>query len=58
MRYQETKESSAEILGLALPQISRHGSGFQPASYAVRYEYVAGLNPGESLEQWLARADR
>jgi diguanylate cyclase len=58
MRYQESKESSAEILRLALPHISRHGSGFQPSSYALWYEYVAGLNPGlkQALDARIATA--
>jgi diguanylate cyclase len=45
MRHPENKEASAEILRQVLPQISRHGSGFQPKSYAIWYESVAGCNP-------------
>jgi diguanylate cyclase len=45
MRYLESKETSGEMLRLALPHIARHGSGFQPTSYTVWYEYVAGTNP-------------
>jgi diguanylate cyclase len=40
----KTAERSAELLRLALPLISKHGDGFQPASYAVWYEYVHGAN--------------
>jgi diguanylate cyclase len=45
MTVEETTERSAELLRLALPLISRHGNGFQPMSYAIWYEYVAGGNP-------------
>jgi diguanylate cyclase len=45
MRYPENKETSGELLRLALPHMARHGSGFQPPSYAVWYEYVSGSNP-------------
>jgi diguanylate cyclase len=44
MRYPEDKNTSSELLRLALPQIARHGSGFQPPSYAIWYEYVSGCN--------------
>ncbi|MGE5338163.1 MAG: GGDEF domain-containing protein [Gemmatimonadota bacterium] len=53
----ESKETSAEILRLVLPQIARHGGGFEPPSYAVWYEYVSGANPPlkQALEARLAR---
>ena len=44
MAEEDTTERSAELLRLALPLISKHGDGFQPMSYALWYEYVAGGN--------------
>jgi diguanylate cyclase len=46
MRYQETREETAELLRMVLPLMSRHAAGFNPLSYAVWYEYVAGYNLG------------
>ncbi len=46
MRYQQSPSESAELLRLALPMMSRQGSGYHPVSYAVWYEYVSGINPG------------
>lgn len=45
MRYNETREQTAELLRLILPLMSRHSAGFHPESYAVWYEYLAGANP-------------
>ena len=45
MQYPESKEQSSEILRLALPRIATHGSGCEPTSYAVWYEYTKGANP-------------
>jgi diguanylate cyclase len=45
MHYPESKAESSEILRLLLPHIARHGSGYQPPSYAIWYEYVTGTNP-------------
>ncbi|MDE3011591.1 MAG: diguanylate cyclase [Pseudomonadota bacterium] len=45
MRYEQSPSESAELLRLALPMMSRQGSGYHPVSYAVWYEYVSGINP-------------
>ena len=45
MRYQETKEYSAELLRMILPLMSAHEAPFHPMSYTVWYEYVSGINP-------------
>src|SRR5579871_4329306 len=45
MRYQETREQTAELLRLVLSHMSRHSAGFHPMSYAVWYEYLAHVNP-------------
>jgi diguanylate cyclase len=44
MRYQETREETAELLRMVLPLMSRHAAGFHPLSYAVWYEYCGGYN--------------
>lgn len=44
MKYQETVKQSAEYLRLALPLMSRQAAALHPVSYAVWYEYVAGIN--------------
>ena len=44
MKYQHTKEESAEYLRRALPIMSSQNAALHPVSYAVWYEYVAGMN--------------
>lgn len=44
MRYQQTREESAEILRQALQLMSPHQAGYHPLSYAVWYEHAADLN--------------
>ena len=44
MRYLQSKTESNELLRLALPQMARWGSGCQPPSYTLWYEYTAGSN--------------
>ena len=45
MRYKETREQSAELLRMVLPQMARHATSFNPMTYAVWYEYLARINP-------------
>jgi len=45
MRYNQTREQSAELLRMVLPLMARHSAGFHPLSYSVWYEYAAGVNP-------------
>lgn len=56
MRYQHSREESAEILRRALQLMSPHKAGYHPVSYAVWYEHAAELNPGltRELEKLLA----
>lgn len=44
MKYNHTKPESAGFLRLALPLMSKHEAPLNPISYAVWYEYVAGMN--------------
>lgn len=45
MRYQHSREESAEILRRALQLMSPHKAGYHPISYAVWYEHAGELNP-------------
>jgi diguanylate cyclase len=53
MRYQHSREESAEILRRALQLMSPHKAGYHPVSYAVWYEHAGELNP--TLTQELDR---
>lgn len=44
MKYQDSVEKSTEFLRLALPLMSKQTAALTPISYAVWYEYVAGIN--------------
>jgi diguanylate cyclase len=44
MKYPHGKEESAEYLRRALPLMSSQNAALHPISYAVWYEYVAGMN--------------
>ena len=56
MRYQQSRQQSAEILRMALEHMSRHEAAFHPPSYALWYEHTAGINPTltHALEERLA----
>ena len=44
-RYREPKERSAELLRLTLAHMGRHAAAFNPVTFALWYEYAAGINP-------------
>jgi len=44
MRYTQTKEQSAEVLRTAVAHIGRHDAACNPLTFAVWYEYAAGIN--------------
>lgn len=46
MEYHDSIEKSAEYLRQALQLMTKQAAGLHPVSYAVWYEYVAGINPG------------
>jgi len=56
MRYQHSREESAEILRRALRLMSPHPAGYHPVSYAVWYEHAGELNPAltQDLNRLLA----
>ena len=63
MRYKETREQTAELLRMVLPQMARHTAGFHPMTYAVWYEYLAGINPqlkrrGRCAHRRMRQSDR
>lgn len=45
MEYHDSIEKSAEYLRQALPLMTKQAAALHPLSYAVWYEYVAGVNP-------------
>jgi diguanylate cyclase len=45
MRYKQNREQTAELLRMVLPLMARHSAGFNPTTFTVWYEYVAGINP-------------
>ena len=45
MRYQESASHSSELLRQILPRVAKHGGHLVPTTYAVWFEYLAGLNP-------------
>ena len=56
MRYTESKERSSELLRLALAHMGRHEAAFNPITFALWYEYAAGINPklSEALDGLIA----
>ncbi|MGH8294822.1 MAG: GGDEF domain-containing protein [Steroidobacteraceae bacterium] len=50
MRYQHSREESAEVLRRALQLMSHHKAGYHPVSYAVWYEHAGELNPALTHE--------
>jgi diguanylate cyclase len=44
LRYQESKEQSAELLRRVLALMGQHDAAFNPVSFAVWYEFAAGMN--------------
>ena len=48
MRYTEPKDQTAELLRLALAHMGKHEAAFNPITFTLWYEYVAGINPNLS----------
>jgi diguanylate cyclase len=44
MRYQESKEQSAEVLRRVLALMGQHDAALNPVSYTLWYEYATGIN--------------
>lgn len=45
MKYSDSQEKSGEFLRRTIPLMAKQKAAFHPISYAVWYEYVAGMNP-------------
>ncbi|MCX7193897.1 MAG: GGDEF domain-containing protein [Proteobacteria bacterium] len=45
IKYTQDKAASAEILRLILQKMAGHPAAFNPPTYAVWYEFLAGINP-------------
>ena len=60
MNYTETKEQSAEILRAVLGTMGQHDAAFNPITFALWYEYLAGINPGlkQAVDHCLQREPR
>ena len=54
MRYQETKPQSAELLRQVIALMGQHDAAYNPLSFAVWYEFAAGIN--HRLTQGVNRA--
>jgi diguanylate cyclase len=52
MRYEESRDRSAELLRLTLPLMAQQLAAYHPVSFTLWYEHVAGINP--ALSQLLA----
>lgn len=48
MNYSETKEKSAEILRAVIGLMAQHDAPFNPLTFTLWYEHVAGINPSLS----------
>jgi diguanylate cyclase len=44
VKYDQDRNSSAELFRLVLQHMSKHSAAFTPCCYAVWYEYLAGIN--------------
>jgi diguanylate cyclase len=49
-RYRESKQQSAELLRLVLPNLGQHDAACNPMTFAVWYEHFSGTNPALSAE--------
>jgi diguanylate cyclase len=60
VRYSQSKAQSAEVLRLAIARMAEHDAGYNPITYAVWYEHLAGINAAlmEAVEQALSTGQR
>jgi diguanylate cyclase len=59
VRYDQTKEKTAELLRLALGQMGKHPAAFNPLTFTLWYEYAAAINPklNAAVDQALKKPD-
>ncbi len=48
MRFEQDRNASGEILRLLIQKMAAHPAAFNPLTYTVWYEFVAGINPALS----------
>ena len=55
MQYEESQPRSAELLRLVLARMGQHDAAFNPVTFAVWYEHLAGINSklSEEIEKCL-----
>ena len=60
MRYELNRDSSGEILRLAIQQMAGHPASFTPWSYAVWFEHLTGINPAlsEAMKRILGSGEK
>lgn len=60
LRYSQSKEQSAELLRIVLTHMGQHDAAFNPLTYTVWFEYVAGMNAklNRALDQLLRSRPR
>jgi diguanylate cyclase len=46
LKYQQNKQESVALLKLVIAEMSQHDAPLNPATFALWYEYLAGINPG------------
>jgi diguanylate cyclase len=54
-KYLQSKQESVTLLKLVIAEMSQHDAPLNPATFAVWYEYLAGINPGLTEAMDLAR---
>lgn len=60
MKYRHSTVQSADYLRLAVKRMAQQAAGLHPASYAIWYEYVSGINPDlqSAMDAYLERGER
>jgi diguanylate cyclase len=60
MGYELNRDSSGEILRLAIQKMAAHPASFTPWSYAVWFEHLTGINPAlsEAIKRYLNSGEK
>ncbi len=60
MRYSQSKEKSAELLRVVLARMGQHDAAFNPTTFTVWFEHVAGINAqlSQAVEEQLRAQPR
>jgi diguanylate cyclase len=57
-KYLQSKQESVALLKLVIAEMSQHDAPLNPATFAVWYEYLAGINPRLTESMDLARKEQ